>query len=1004
MAKKQHRIVERVIEEGKDILVNDLVGMEDLKKTPVQYLTGISAVKGAISSNINLAGDFFSLTFRMAKLTFSKEKVIPLPTDADDEAERFAVAKDFYGRSDKDIKGMIAATARQFSTYFICTVLLTCFSVIMFPHVRNTLPHPLDYIWPFASLLLMLPATMRMAFWNWQLRTRRLGSVKEWLSSGEWMPPGSSGAISSFSLLLFAVLTMVPSFAYAAGTSTSQASIDDYFIHMLSIIVGGIGPVPEGDGSPYVEPLRRASAAFTAALMSVGAGTVGWHMLAGTVSTAHEGKVLGQKFHQIWAPVRVTMGLSTLAPVSSGVCFAQLLVIQLIVWGGNLANTTWSAYLDAITATPTSSASQSGSSSNDVTSAATMMQMSPIFRGLARAEVCLATALDYAKKHPSLNVLQDTDGTPLVPSSGAQLNDNGFGKVVWDYGRLCGTITANFVSARLSDRGMVFNNSGSGSASDKTSPFALGTDVVSSAQLAKAELDAGKAAVQQIEQIRKSFGDMANEVVAKAAMPAGTEGGKVADVPNGMPDLSQAQQKMNDAKSQAANVVNTYVSSVLKNNSAVKDNSQSKFRDAAKKMGWATSGVFYLALAEMQENVFDASHVNFEVAMGIAGDLPDDPDGMKRVLVGADNNLPPFGTLKLFDRMWPETGVGAFQDGMAVAERGAVDAADSNQNMIMRMLTFATNWMYDGLIGLFSELNPNNPLQSMVDFGQKILNIASMLIITYIALAFGTSFFTGGATTLISKTGLGQKALGFFTKEFMKASGLDAILTKLAYIFYIMLIAIYVTGIVHAYVLPMIPYIMMTFFLLGMLVLTAEAFVAAPIWAFFHIRMDGQDFVDSVQRPGYMIAFNLWLRPTLATFGVVLSMAVFGAMAWFIGKTFATATNVAFGGHSVGPVGIMIMIGMVTYIHFHIAMRCFSLINQVPDRVTRWFGHGGEHLGEDQHAEKAGHAVIGVMSQRVDRMAGGAMARDKPGDDKTKPPGQPGGGGGGNTPPGEGNN
>src|SRR5690625_4693759 len=116
--------------------------------------------------------------------------------------------------------------------------------------------------------------------------------------------------------------------------------------------------------------------------------------------------------------------------------------------------------------------------------------------------------------------------------------------------------------------------------------------------------------------------------------------------------------------------------------------------------------------------------------------------------------------------------------------------------------------------------------------------------------------------------------------------------------------------------------------------------------------MDGQDFVDQVQRPGYMIAFNLVLRPALAVLGLVLSYSLFGAMIWFLGHTFYPAAVTATAGAGYGLFGLATMIVILTYMHWQLAIRSFSLITAVPDRVTRWFGYGGENLGEEGEAQK----------------------------------------------------
>ena len=143
--------------------------------------------------------------------------------------------------------------------------------------------------------------------------------------------------------------------------------------------------------------------------------------------------------------------------------------------------------------------------------------------------------------------------------------------------------------------------------------------------------------------------------------------------------------------------------------------------------------------------------------------------------------------------------------------------------------------------------------------------------------------------------------------------------------------------------------------------------------------MDGQDLVSDVQKPGYMIAFNLLLRPALMIFVLILSYIVFGAMAWFVEATFFPVVASMGANQAVGPIGAVIMIIMVTYIHYQLAVRAFSLITQVPDRVTRWFGQGGEHLGEEDDSNKTSGLIVAQTTNRLEGMGrGGMMAGRRP--------------------------
>src|SRR3546814_4907273 len=85
--------------------------------------------------------------------------------------------------------------------------------------------------------------------------------------------------------------------------------------------------------------------------------------------------------------------------------------------------------------------------------------------------------------------------------------------------------------------------------------------------------------------------------------------------------------------------------------------------------------------------------------------------------------------------------------------------------------------------------------------------------------------------------------------------------------------------------------------------------------------MDGQEFVDQGQRPGYMIAFNLMLRPVLMVLGLVMSFTVFGAMMWFLAETFHVAADAATSDNATGPIGLIVMMVILTYLHYQIAIR-----------------------------------------------------------------------------------
>jgi conjugal transfer/type IV secretion protein DotA/TraY len=103
--------------------------------------------------------------------------------------------------------------------------------------------------------------------------------------------------------------------------------------------------LPESMDSPY----GHALATFTASLALIASLMVGFHIIVGIVSTAYSGKVLGDKYHQIWAPLRVVLGFGMMVPIAGGFSSVHQglrdVVAPLAI---NLGNAPWVGYVEHI--------------------------------------------------------------------------------------------------------------------------------------------------------------------------------------------------------------------------------------------------------------------------------------------------------------------------------------------------------------------------------------------------------------------------------------------------------------------------------------------------------------------------------------------------------------------------------------------------------------------------------------------------------------------------------
>jgi len=100
------------------------------------------------------------------------------------------------------------------------------------------------------------------------------------------------------------------------------------------------GPVVDGSSSP----LSGILGAFNAGVLFLGGIFGAYTILAGTMATAHDGKLLGKKWSSMWIPVRTSVGTAAILPTMKGFCAAQAIVVWLAIQGIGLADTVWSQF------------------------------------------------------------------------------------------------------------------------------------------------------------------------------------------------------------------------------------------------------------------------------------------------------------------------------------------------------------------------------------------------------------------------------------------------------------------------------------------------------------------------------------------------------------------------------------------------------------------------------------------------------------------------------------
>ncbi|OLP58123.1 hypothetical protein BJF93_05685 [Xaviernesmea oryzae] len=166
----------------------------------------------------------------------------------------------------------------------------------------------------------------------------------------------------------------------------------------------------------------RTLQVFTSTLFAFCAVLIAYSTVSGIVQSAYTGKALGDRWHQIWTPLRVIVGAGLLLPLpSTGFSPAHYLLRDVVARGGiNLADASWGVFVQTVASGETTIL--------PVSSAGSTVAMS-----ILRHEICAAVY----NKAGKLWGWHAPSPEPAGSISG--LGIPGYAqKLTWSYGPTCG--------------------------------------------------------------------------------------------------------------------------------------------------------------------------------------------------------------------------------------------------------------------------------------------------------------------------------------------------------------------------------------------------------------------------------------------------------------------------------------------------------------------------------------------------------------------------------------
>jgi conjugal transfer/type IV secretion protein DotA/TraY len=706
------------------------------------------------------------------------------------------------------------------------------------------------------------------------------------------------------SLLAFALLLLTPLMAWAGNASDSTFSLFTLADNDLSkkLLIDGIFGDINGAGGGGAG-LSGAVMVFNGIILTAAGFLAAYTIVAGTMQTAHEGKMLGSRWSSMWVPVRVAIGTAAMLPVLNGFNVAQAVVIWAAMQGMGAANAEWQAF----TQQPVAAAS--------FIAPDTLLAARGMAEKMLLSNVCVQA---HNIMQTNSNAAADLDQTPhfldtpinyaAVPFTTAPTATDA-GAFGYNYGSTgdedspiqCGTVTLVLPATgtpNLSTQSQTMNDLAN-------MPAVSGA--VSGAM--KSGLVAMQAALVPIAQ----------QIAASAiAPPPGSVGVSppAADAVNSV--LTTAAQAFADGVKQSlANAPDIM-------NQQVQQNMQQD--------GWLMAGAYYMKIAKAGQSFSDAA-----MALPDASGTDDSRRDGNSVYDYYDNNAVAKARNLIV--------LGQPKGSQAVTGLTAEANADSNlAGKILRWFIADKN-----LGSLTSSTDANallsqNPVIGASELGHKLINSAWGVLVVGAGAAM-----TGGA---VAGNAAGKLA-GGDTAIIVTAN----LLTPAFYALFLPLLG---AGISLA-MIPMIPALMWGMGIVGYVILLVEAVFGSTVWMLAHLHPEGDALGKGSQ--GYMLLLQLFLRPPLMVLGLIASIALMTPLGWFYSTLFMGASVES--GALTGFSGLTMLIAM-TFLYGGVQVivirKLFMLISIIPDQILRWIGHGvgggGAMLGDgmDQASGAAGGA------------------------------------------------
>jgi defect in organelle trafficking protein DotA len=678
-------------------------------------------------------------------------------------------------------------------------------------------------------------------------------------------------------------------FNFAANEMSSGS------LYYLGSIFGPVGTVLPGSGPGLLGTMFRV---FNTATLALGTIIITYTTIVSVVMTAHEGEMLGKKFHTLWIPLRTVFGISALVPTATGYSYLQMAMMWFIIQGVGAADTLWTTTWNYIQQGGSTAPAPPGAA---LVNTAVQAKLGMLFESLvcqAAEKASGITSSSYlcgGSSPPGWCQQSDTDMLSVTPGS-PQVSDGSYKMGVAGE---CGSVQ---VTTANSDALQVIVPALAAVASQFVAMDAAYSAYVNSTQVPPPPVPT---VVQNYcnehsrnctpDSLRTQFptltpGNPADTTVKGLYWAYG-----VKPMADGFLDTAAAlyANMMNNA--QAANANENATGSQVDN-------------------GWIFAGAYYYDIAKTNRRATSVQ------VPDVAG--PNNPQSLPtkaNLLYNAATTL----VLNI-----PST------TSSAPTSSGPIPNVGCSLWMIP-VGSFCSS-MISGWIGTLSGSN-QNPLVAAQSFGGTLLDVVGIVYPILLAITLGVAIGmnlmvlgNGDPSALLSIQLIVLPPLYFFAMVFMALGATLAVYT------------------------PMIPFMLFTFGAVNWLIAAIETMIAAPIVAIGFLYPEGAHELWGKAEAAIMLILNIFLRPSLMIFGLISAMLLSYVSITLLNKGFMYAIGSVTSGN-MGFLEVVFFMVLYTTIFTTMLGKCFELIHVIPDKILRWIGGGNEQFGSGgQELDKIG--------------------------------------------------